>query len=172
MRTRFKFTRKGQAVEQILAAQDIYLKLADRMTTSAGKRSVTVPRMLGIDEDMRHWSYFMLLDHNLIVNKSITARIRQLVLGEECRALERFDIKRDVMPSDQADRCVVRSFQCSIVDHIRTVESMETLRGTARTEHPLFGAFDAHMWHCMFAFHLQIHVKQAERIAESVRIFM
>ena len=31
--------------------------------------------MRGVDEDMRRWSFFMILEHNAIVNRSITASV-------------------------------------------------------------------------------------------------
>ena len=59
----------------------------------------------------------------------------------------------------------VEAFRQSVHDHLATVTELPALKGTARTEHPVFGLFDAHQWHCMFAFHLHIHLRQAAAVA-------
>lgn len=47
------------------------------------------------------------------------------------------------------------------------VEPHLSLRGTAKYPHPLFGLYDAHMWHAMFGFHLKLHYKQAQMLVRS-----
>lgn len=144
---------------------DAYLELANFLEIEEGKLSVTVPSMLGVDEDMRQWSFYQLLEHNVIVNKTITARIEQLVTGVPNPVLDEFDTKCDVMPSEQPGVEQVAAFQESIGHHFNKLKSFTKLRGTERTKHPLFGDFDAHYWNCMMAFHLKVHLKQAETIA-------
>ena len=78
---------------------------------------------------------------------------------------EDFDPKKDVMPSADPGVEEVGLFRESVVEHLRAVEELPELRGTTQTMHPVFGPFDAHQWHCMFAFHLEIHLKQAKAVA-------
>ena len=35
--------------------------------------------------------------------------------------------------------------------------------------HPIFREFDAHKWNCMFAFHLGLHLKQAEYVVSKAK---
>lgn len=166
LRRKFALTTKEQAMKQACKALDSYMALAMNLSAETGKVPVRVPAMRGVDEDMRDWSFFMLLEHNLIVNRSITTRIKTLVTGEASPALEGFDAKKDVMPSAIAGSPQVAAFRHSIYEHVKLVSSLGQLRGTATSQHPIFGTFDAHKWNCMFSFHLQIHLRQAAYIAE------
>jgi hypothetical protein len=131
--------------------------------------SVEVPPMRGVDEDMRRWSFFMLLEHNTIVNRSITAAVVQLANGESLSGPATIDVKKGVMPSSSADESHVELFAQSVTDHIAAVRGLGNLRGTKTSQHPIFGQFDAHKWNCMFAFHLRLHLPQARFIAEKAK---
>jgi len=48
--------------------------------------------------------------------------------------------------------------------HLQAVGGLAMLLGTSTFNHPVFGVFDAHKWHCMFSFHLKIHYKQAQHV--------
>lgn len=123
--------------------------------------------MLGVDEDMRDWSFFMILEHNVIVNRVITTVVEKLVRGEEPVVEGVKDPKKDVMPSAHPGKEQVEAFRASVENHINTVSGLPRLRGTATKLHPVFGEFDAHRWHCMFALHLDIHCKQAEYVVRN-----
>lgn len=138
-----------------------YLKLADRLPAEAGQRCIEVPWMPGIDEDMRKWSYFMILEHNAIVNRAITATVVQLARGEALSGAAMIDPKKDVMPSTSAGDSQIELFADSVRQHLHAVKDLKSLRGTKTAPHPVFGAFDAHQWNCMFAFHLDLHLRQA-----------
>jgi hypothetical protein len=166
VRTLFLCQSRDQALRQseILAGQ--YAALAAGLSPEAGRMMVEVPPMRGVDEDMRRWSLFMLLEHNTIVNRSITATVVQLAKGESLSGPATIDVKKGVMPSFAADESQVELFTQSVTDHIAAVRELGKLRGTRTSRHPIFGQFDAHKWNCMFAFHLRIHLPQARFIAE------
>lgn len=164
VRTRFRFTSEKSVEKQTKDVLRKYLALSKHVDKASGAKSVTVPSMIGVDEDMRQWSFFSLLQHNTIVNHAISANIRRLALGEPPLKIP-FDAKSDVMPSADCGTEQVELFEKSVTDHLAMIPDLPTLRGTLRTNHPLFGSFDAHMWNCMFAFHLEIHLKQASIIA-------
>jgi hypothetical protein len=170
VRTLFLCQSRDRALRQseVLSAQ--YTQLAERLSKDAGRISVEVPPMRGVDEDMRHWSFFMLLEHNTIVNRSITATVRQLAQGEALSGPAVIDMKNDVMPSSSADGWQVELFAQSVEDHIAAVRDLGNLRGTSTSRHPIFGPFDAHKWNCMFVFHLRIHLPQARFIVERAAI--
>lgn len=155
-----------QRAEALAASQlRFYQQLAVPMTEERGHRKVHVPQMPGVDVDMTDWSMYMLLRHNTIVNRGITAVVEQLARGEELHGPALLDIKRDVLPGDDAGPEALEAFRRSVHDHIETVRNLGALRRTATFQHPMFGAFDAHKWNCMFGVHLWIHNRQAKRIA-------
>lgn len=137
-----------------------YLQLAQGLDETTGSEPVTVPPMFGVDPDMRDWSFFMILRHNTLVNREISANVRRLALDEPVPE-KKFDIKKDVMPGPVCGIEQIAIFKASVLSHLETLASPGKLRETGTTNHPLFGPFDAHMWNGMFALHLQIHMKQA-----------
>jgi len=165
VRTRFALTSRASANAQAEKLLTGYLRLAQGLDKITGSEPVTVPPMLGVDEDMRGWSFFMLLRHNTIVNNAISANVRRLALGEPAPT-KKFDTKKDVMPAGDCGIGQIAIFKASVLSHLESVGSLGELHGTATTEHPLFGPFDAHKWHCMFAFHLKVHLRQAAFIRE------
>jgi len=167
IRTRFALTSREAASAQAEKHMNAYLQLAQGLSEIAGSEPVTVPPMMGVDEDMRGWSFFMLLRHNTIVNHAISANVKRLALGEP-EPTKKFDPKKDVMPDSESGIEQIALFKSSVLSHLEAVKSLGGLRGTKTTVHPLFGPFDAHKWHCMFAFHMKIHLKQAELIGQVI----
>jgi hypothetical protein len=167
VRTLFVCQSRDQALRQSEALAAQYTELAARLSKESGRMSVEVPPMRGVDEDMRRWSLFMLLEHNAIVNRSITAAVVQLANGESLSGPATIDVKKGVMPSSSADESQVELFAKSVADHIAAVRELGNLRGTKTSRHPIFGQFDAHKWNCMFAFHLRLHLPQARFIVET-----
>jgi len=70
IRTWFTLTSRDQASLQIQKLCDRYLALAALIDAESGILVVHVPKMIGVDEDMRNWSFFKILEHNAIVNRS------------------------------------------------------------------------------------------------------
>ena len=170
IRARFTLTSRKKAEKNIRNELRLYLKLAGDLGPEAGAKEVEVPAMLGVDEDMRRWSYFMILEHNVIVNRRITAAISRLANNEPPSEEEKkFDVKKDVMPSASPGAEQVDAFRESVEAHLMAVAEIPELKGTIKSPHPIFGPFDAHKWHCMFGFHLEIHRKQAEAVAKLVQ---
>jgi hypothetical protein len=162
---KFALTSREKASTQIRRFADKYLELAAGLDAVPGAVPVTVPLMGGVDEDMRNWSYFMLLEHNTIVNRCMTDIVHSLAEGREPTGAGTIDPKTDVMPGLHPGPEQIEAFQQSIEDHLSLVPTLGQLRGTAVKRHPIFGDFDAHQWHCMVGFHLMIHLKQAKLVA-------
>jgi len=164
VRLLFIMTSRERAIKQAQCILENYMRLADGLSPEVGSRSVKVPRMRGVDEDMRRWSFYMILEHNTIVARSISAVIRQLVRGEPLTGAAAINIKKDVMPSQSAGEEQLPAFRDSVDEHVEMVKALGRLRGTKTAKHPIFGDFDAHKWNCMFSFHLKLHYKQAEYV--------
>jgi hypothetical protein len=168
VRTRFRLTRRNQASDQIRRSLAQYLSLAQAVAPEAGRRPVRVPPMLGVDEDMRDWSLFMILEHNVIVNRSITVMVKSLANDEKPAATGVDDPKRDVMPSQHPGEEQIQAFQSSVETHLEVVSRLPRLRPTATSRHPVFGQLNAHGWHCMFGLHLDIHRSQAKAVCDTI----
>lgn len=169
IRTLFTFTSHAKALQNSELLLRKYVGLADGMSKETGQLCVEVPPMRGVDEDMRKWSFFMILEHNVIVNRSITAAIVQLAKGEKLSGPATLNPKTDVMPSAAADESQIGAFSDSVTKHVEAVKDLKRLRGTRTSPHPIFGEFDAHKWNCMFGFHLGLHLPQAEYVVAEAR---
>lgn len=168
VRSRFFLTSRRRASNQIRASLQHYLSLAERIGPEAGRRMVRVPPMLGVDEDMRNWSFFMILEHNVIVNRSISSIVGSLARGEQPADNGIKDPKKDVMPSSDPGAEQIEALQASIDHHLAAVSALDGLRKTATSRHPIFGHLNAHGWHCMFGLHLDIHRRQAEAVRQAL----
>jgi hypothetical protein len=168
IRARFFLTGRKRASDQIRTALAQYLSLVQGVGPEDGRRAVRVPPMLGVDEDMRDWSLFMILEHNAIVNRSITATLECLARGEKPSGVGVVDPKRDVMPSADPGEEQIQAFQASVETHLKVVSGLRRLRSTRTSRHPLFGQLNAHGWHCMFGFHLEIHRRQAKAVSDII----
>ncbi len=164
VRSLFVMTSRERAINQARRMLEAHLQLAEGLSPEAGSREIEVPPMQGVDEDMRRWSFFMILEHNAIVNSSISATILQLVRGERLSGAAAIDPKKDVMPVRSAGIEQLQAFKESVDSHLAMIEGLGPLRGTSSSPHPIFGDFDAHMWNCMFSFHLGLHYKQARHV--------
>jgi len=166
VKTRFTLTSRNKASLQIRKFGNIYQALARKVDSDCGVRPIVVPKMPGVDEDMRNWSFFMLLEHNTIVNRSITSVVQSLARGEEPEGPGAIDPKAGVMPSPDPGVEQIEAFRESVNAHLEVVSNLPRLRGTIKKRHPVFGDFDAHRWHCMFGLHLMIHYKQAKMVVQ------
>ena len=153
-------------VDRIERYLERYMELVGKVCGD-GRKKIHVPSMAGIDRDMRDWSLDMILEHNAKVNKIIKNIVCRLSRGEELRPEEEIDPKVDVMPEDSGME-QVDEFKRSVEEYLHVVEGVGQLKGTRKIEHPVFGPLDAHQWHCMFAFHLGVHLRQAEYIVKAI----
>lgn len=169
VRSIFLFTSSNRVKEQAQRVLRDYINLAEGLSPENGSRSVLVPPMRGVDEEMRNWSFYMILEHNSIVNSAILATIQQLVRGEQLSGAATINPKSDVMPSISVGEEQVLRFQDSVNNHLKVVRTLGRLRGTKTSPHPIFGDFDAHKWNCMFSFHLKIHYGQARHVVRTVK---
>lgn len=166
---RFIFTSRQRAILQAEYILKKYEILAEGLNLKDGQIKIEVPPMRGVDKDMRRWSYYMILEHNTIVNRSISAIVGHLVRGEPLCDAARIDPKKDVMPSESAGGEQLHAFRESVTAHVKMVKDFRGLRGTKTMPHMIFGDFDAHKWNCMFSFHLGLHHEQAEYVVRGVK---
>jgi hypothetical protein len=164
VRLKFTLTSRDAASSQARKEMERTVQLCSAVEPSQAARSVRVPSMAGIDEEMRDWSLFMILEHNTIVNRAITSLVGKLAWREAVD--DTFDMKKDVIPAKHADAGAMGEFRSSVEDYLRMIPELPTLRGTGKYRHPVFADLDAHGWHCMLAFHLMLHRRQSEKIVK------
>lgn len=166
VRLRFQLTSRRGADALIEHSAKKYRLLTETFDEDSGRKSVRVPPMLGVDEDMLDWSFYMILEHNVIVNDAMRRVVQSLSEGVELQA--EIDPKHDVMPGENPGPEQVEAFLDSIENYQLAVAKIPRLRGTMTRQHPVFDRLDAHGWHCMFGLHLELHRKQAEAVARLV----
>jgi hypothetical protein len=120
--------------------------------------------MIGVDPEMRGWSVFQIMEHNAIVNRIIARSVEKLAKGEDPTPEHPMNPKTDVLPKGLSGPEQIVAFRESVESYLSMIVTLPKLRGTDETPHPVFGSFDAHKWHCMFGFHLGLHLKQAEKV--------
>lgn len=168
VRLKFYLSPKRIVDKNITLKLKKYLILCERAGSLAHKR-VRVSKMPGVDEDMREWSIYMILEHNTIVNNSITRILLSLEEGKTLSPDERIDPKKDVMPGEAPGLEQINAFRESVQGYLHITKTMKGLRNTPTIPHPVFGEFNAHQWHCMFDFHLGIHLRQGEHILKELK---
>ncbi len=166
VRTRLKLQSLEKGCLTLNRWGEKYLELGKSLTEEQAGQTVRVPESLGVDSDMTGWSYYQLLEHNAIVNEVMSLNVKMLMTGQGKKVIESFNPKTDVLPSEDAGSEQMKHFQDSIDDHLMTMKGFDDLKSDGTNTHPLFGEFDAHMWHGMIGLHLKVHYKQAKMIVD------
>lgn len=169
VRSKFTLTSRTAADADIRKMQAAYDALCADLRPGEGGQAVRVPPLPGVDPEMREWSIFQMLEHNCIVNRSITSITVALARDEEPTGPGAINPKTDVLPSPSPGPEQLAAHRASIDAHLAAVEPLPRLKGTRGKAHPVFGNFDAHFWHCMFSFHLGLHLRQAKAAVKLLR---
>lgn len=162
VRTKFIFTSNRNAIKDIRHEAELTLRAFDGVEDALCRKQAKVSKMLGVDEDMRDWSFYMLLEHNIIVNRRIRLGVHALETGVPLE--DGFNVKKDVMPSQRVDDSTLQRFQETVDHFIDSLPGFPKPWDKNRSPHPIFGNLNIHDWICMFGFHLHIHRKQAEAL--------
>ena len=142
------------------------LSLASGVDPSDGRRQVRIPRLPGIDENMRSWSIYMTLQHLVITNEMTIRVIRSL--ARETPFTEEIDFKKDVMPSENPGPEQIAAFRVSVESFEKKAARFGKKRSETLSRHPVFDMFDTHKWRCMAGFHIHIHRNQVEQICKQL----
>lgn len=164
LQVKFRCTSRAAAERIIRREAAASIAIARSLGPTLAARSIRVPKMPGVDEDMREWTVYETLEHNRIVNGMMTETVDHLANGAP--APGEVDVKRDVMPTGSIGSDVLERFQASVDAFLAVAAKAPKLRGTNTTPHVIFGAFDAHRWVCMMGFHLMIHRRQMAAAAK------
>lgn len=166
---RFWLFRRKNSVDslrlQFEEEQNRILKLIEKFTPEDASKQVLVRRLRGMEDSSRNWSAYMTLNHLSIVNGGVTKSIRSMLQGESPASRVG---TADVKPSPDSDVSSVETFRRVCSMYLKTVSGSSDLKTEARHDHPWFGPLDAFSWHAMCAFHMRLHRKQIELIAQQV----
>lgn len=137
------------------------LALAQRLTETQARQPVLVPRLTGLEDNSRHWSACMVLQHLVIVTDGIHGLAQALAsdtaFGREVRIAE-------VKPGTDAGTEQHTLLQDAVERYTARIATLAQLRTAGRHAHPWFGPLDLHGWHALAALHAFIHRRQLERI--------
>lgn len=135
--------------------------LVGKVSATQATVPVLIDRVVGIEDNSRYWSAFMVLDHLRIVDEGITQIVETLtddrLFGQEVRI-------QDVKPSLQSGPEAIEQFLKTVDGYESTVARLGTLGRRLCHPHPWFGPMTAHDWHCLAAIHHWVHRRQLERI--------
>lgn len=168
VRSSLKLQSREKSCRELRRWEKLYLDAGTALTEENGAKGARVPEMVGVDPEMTNWSYYQLLEHNAIVNEAMSRNVRMLLTGEGRAEVRNFNPKTDVLPSASAGKEQVEHFKDSVQQHLDMLVQFPSLKSSETNDHPLFGAFDAHMWHAMMGFHLKVHYKQLKGIISQV----
>ncbi|MCW1924975.1 DinB family protein [Luteolibacter arcticus] len=171
------FLRSGLKIYSRLAGRErvlgLFLRDAERVLSLAtpldeatGRKAVLVPRVRGMEDSSRCWSPYMIVQHLVIVDKAILGMILLLAGGKTTNREVRV---ADVKPSPEAGPEVMEEFRAVLARWQETLAGIKDLRGGSRHAHPWFGPLDAHEWMSLAALHHGIHLRQMERVVNSLR---
>ncbi len=167
IRVKLKRTSRDKATAQIRKEVEKTLAAAATLGEELSAKPCHVPKMPGVDEEMRDWSIYQLIEHNTIVNRIFADVIE--AIAQEKEYVSDIDPKHDVLPSELPGPEVIEPFQQSVADYFKTLGNFPMLKNVGKWEHPVFGDFDARMTHAMCGFHLFLHRRQAERIVSILK---
>lgn len=140
-------------------------ELCGRFSPEDFMQRVTVDPMIGLEDDERHWSAVMVVEHVVLVGEAIG---RTLVF-----------LSRDQEPPQPFAREALRPRGAKGVETMGTLHQLardyphlvQTGLGAARHgvfAHPIFGELDLHRWHCLSVSHLRVHRRQLHEIRRRI----
>ena len=144
-------------------------ELCGRFSPEDFVRRVTVAPISGLEDDERHWSASMVLEHVVLVGEAIGRTLVFLSRGEQPPVA----FSREAMRPRGAKGVAVIA---ELREHARNYPHLvrEEL-GPERAlvhRHPLFGDLDAHRWHCLSVSHLRVHRRQLHEIRRRITASM
>ncbi|MEM7315916.1 MAG: DinB family protein [Planctomycetota bacterium] len=131
------------------------------LSPEQAKCRVLIDRIMGIEDNSRNWSVYMVLEHLVIVNGGITSLIESLNGGQAFGREVRIE---DVKPKPTAGEETVGALESSVKQLLQTVESIERFSTAAKHRHPWFGQMNSQQWFTLAAVHMRVHRKQIEGI--------
>jgi hypothetical protein len=141
------------------------IALSRRLPRVQGFKRISIARFPGIEDDSRHWSVYMTLDHLVMVNTAITALIHAICVN--CEHGVEIQIE-DVWPHVEAGPDRVQALALVVDRYSRLIERLGPLRSRETYPHRWFGPLTARHWHALAAIHNRTHRIQIEKIVRQL----
>lgn len=135
------------------------------LSEANGRRRVLVPRVLGIEDNSRNWSVYMVLEHLVIVNSAIAATLPRLYAGRGVSTEVRAD---EVNPVTEAGPEQMDDLAKLVERYTDMVEKLGNLRAGIAHPHPWYGPLSAAQWHALAVVHNSVHRRHIEHIVKMI----
>lgn len=137
------------------------LAQAQKLDAALAAKQVFVERIKGLEENCRHWSLLMTLDHLAMINTAVLTIVESLL--QNIPLAPNFS-RAEAKPKLEQSIFTIERFRKITEQYLERVDRAPTLHSTIKHTHHQFGPLDAHGWHCLAGIHQQVHRKQIERI--------
>jgi len=156
-----RLTSRTAASARFKRETDRILACAQKLDPALAAKTVLVERQSGLEDNCRHWSLLMTLDHLATINTAVLTIIASLLqnvpLAPNFSAAE-------AKPKQEQSIFTIERFRKTTEQYLERIDRVSNLHCKMRHTHHQFGPLDAHGWHCLAAIHQQIHRRQIERI--------
>jgi hypothetical protein len=128
-------------------------------------RRVTVAPLSGLEDDERHWSASMVVEHVVLVGEAIGRTLVFLSRGQQPPVAFSREATRPRGAKGVEIMMPLRELGREYPHLVRT--ELGTERALSH-RHPLFGELDLHRWHCLSVSHLRVHRRQLHEIRRRI----
>jgi hypothetical protein len=140
--------------------------LCGRFSPEDFGRRVTVPPMVGLEDDERHWSAALVVEHSVLVGETIG---RTLIFLSRNQSPPDAFRREDLKPRGGKGVAVMEDLRRLSRDYPHLVRTeLGSTTGTTLHRHPFFGDLDVHRWHCLSVSHLRVHRRQLHEIRRRI----
>lgn len=148
---------------------DLILNCAVHLNPADVTRRVLIPRIFGIEDNSRHWSVAMTLEHLMIVGTAVRDTI--IALSKGITPDRPVDITA-VKPTGAFGREIIEQFRTFVDEYVWEIQEHATNRySKTKFHHPWFGDLNVYQWVALGALHQRIHRRQVERICLRLNSF-
>ena len=127
---------------------------------------VTVAPMVGLEDDERHWSAALVVEHSVLVGEAIGRTM--VFLSRDQSPPEPFR-REPLRPRGGKGVAVMEDLRRMSHDYPTLVSTgLGHPTGTPLHRHPFFGDLDLHGWHCLSVSHLRVHRRQLHEIRRRI----
>lgn len=122
---------------------------------------VTVEPIIGLEDDERHWSASMVVEHATLTGEAIGRIVIFLSRGQQPPTSF---TREELHPRGAKGVEVMASLRALESDYPKLVRTELGPQRDLQHRHPLFGYLDLHRWHCLSVAHLRVHRRQLHEI--------
>lgn len=142
------------------------LSLVKAFSEEEASTPILISRLKGLEDSSRHWSLYMTMEHLRIVNRSSIAIISDLLAENKPSTIVSTS---SVKPAPGIDSSVIERFTEVCDEFENRFGALSSLKSKETLAHPWFGELNAEQWHFFAGFHMALHKKQMDAIAETLR---